>query len=475
MANKKLTVKRIKDALISDGMPEEDVNAMAFPDEFVAQTSRWHFGKKLPVAEAWNKTMNTNNQESRLTPGKGRTLEQIRKANPKLSKEEINRKFKQEESFHNAVNHTKNAMAAMLPVGTALNLLSKLTAPMLKKAMQSDAVKKLIARAVKEGEKIPAKLENVTYTVTGKLPTASSQPRPTPPVSLKKPPFIKTSDASTSTPASRAKALPSSAPRPYGEPVMNQGAPGWAARPKPNQFDGGALTARPRYSPNRGPTLPRGHDAKYTKPPGPNNARDMMVAAMLPHMNDTQKEILVEALQTEQTDDQEYMLQYPEEGRTDDQEYMLHYPEEVQEEQRELISEPGFGRMLGLRRSSREIERDVAITKALDAGNYDKVAELEKQYGSSDWKDSLTQRTKDYSSEQIEAMLSPEVSGSPVDELKGLFSGFEATEDTSSDPRTEDQDQYYKHGGTVKSKKKKSKPRKVSKAYSNQTRKPSRA
>ena len=39
MANKKLTVKRIKDALISDGMPEEDVNAMAFPDEFVAQTA----------------------------------------------------------------------------------------------------------------------------------------------------------------------------------------------------------------------------------------------------------------------------------------------------------------------------------------------------------------------------------------------------------------------------------------------------
>jgi hypothetical protein len=142
----------------------------------------------------------------------------------------------------------------------------------------------------------------------------------------------------------------------------------------------------------------------------------------------------------------------------------------------EQIAEPGFGRMLGLRRSAREIERDVAITEALDAGDYDKVAELEKHYGPAPVEDSLTQRTKDYTPEQIEAMLSPEVSGSTIDDLKELFSGFgEGTEDTSSNPRLADQDQYYKHGGKVKSKKKKSKPRKVSKAYSNQTRKPSRA
>ena len=142
---------------------------------------------------------------------------------------------------------------------------------------------------------------------------------------------------------------------------------------------------------------------------------------------------------------------------------------------KELISEPGFGRMLGLRRSAKEIERDVAITKALDAGNYDKVAELEKQYGKAPVEKSLTQRTKDYTPEQIEAMLDPEVKGSALETLKKLYDDIEPSEDTSSDPRTKDQDQYYKHGGTVKSKKKKSKPRKVSKAYSNQTRKPSRA
>ena len=142
---------------------------------------------------------------------------------------------------------------------------------------------------------------------------------------------------------------------------------------------------------------------------------------------------------------------------------------------KELISEPGFGRMLGLRRSAKEIERDVAITKALDAGDYDKVAELEKQYGKAPVEKSLTQRTKDYTPEQIEAMLDPEVKGSALETLKKLYDDIEPSEDTSSDPRTKDQDQYYKHGGTVKSKKKKSKPRKVSKVYSNQPRKPSRA
>ena len=148
-------------------------------------------------------------------------------------------------------------------------------------------------------------------------------------------------------------------------------------------------------------------------------------------------------------------------------------PEKI--EKKEQISEPAFGRMLGLRRSAREIERDVAITKALDAGNYDKVAELEKQYGKAPVEKSLTQRTKDYSPEQIEAMLHPDVKGSALETLKKLYAGIEPSEDTSSDPRIGDQDQQYKHGGKVKSKKKKSKPRKVSKTYSNQPRKPSRA
>ena len=150
-------------------------------------------------------------------------------------------------------------------------------------------------------------------------------------------------------------------------------------------------------------------------------------------------------------------------------------PEKI--EKKEQISESAFGRMLGLRRSAREIERDVAITKALDAGNYDKVAELEKQYGKAPVKKSLTQRTKDYTPEQIEAMLHPDVKGSALETLKKLYAGIESSEDTSSDPVLADQDQYYKHGGRVKSKKKKkkSKPRKVSKVYVNQPRKPSRA
>ena len=135
----------------------------------------------------------------------------------------------------------------------------------------------------------------------------------------------------------------------------------------------------------------------------------------------------------------------------------------------EQIAEPGFGRMLGLRRSAEEIERDVAITEALDAGDYDKVAALEKQYGSSDWKESLTQRTKDYTPEQIEAMLSPDVSGSPLDELQELFSNVE--------PSTEDSEymSLMNKGGRVKPKKKKKKSSKTSKSYSNKTRKPSRA
>jgi len=137
----------------------------------------------------------------------------------------------------------------------------------------------------------------------------------------------------------------------------------------------------------------------------------------------------------------------------------------------EQIAEPGFGRMLGLRRSGKEIERDVAITEALDAGDYDRVAALEKQYGSSDWKESLTQRTRDYTPEQIEAMLSPDVSGSPLDELQGLLGDVE--------PVNEDSEymSLMNKSGRVKPKKKKKtkKSSKTSKSYSNKTRKPSRA
>ena len=66
-------------------------------------------------------------------------------------------------------------------------------------------------------------------------------------------------------------------------------------------------------------------------------------------------------------------------------------------------------------------------------------------------------------------MLAPEVSGSPIKDLKELLSGI-GTKNTSSNPRDK-----HKHGGTVKAKKKKAKTVKVSKVYSNQTRKPSRA
>ena len=136
----------------------------------------------------------------------------------------------------------------------------------------------------------------------------------------------------------------------------------------------------------------------------------------------------------------------------------------------ELIAEPGFGRMLGLRRSASEIDRDVAISDALEAGDYDRVAELEKEYGSSDWTESLTQRTKDYTPEQIDAMLDPEVSEGSTNVLQDIFEGFDV------EPSKEDASygSLLNKGGRVKKKKSKKKPNKMTKVYSNKTRKPTR-
>ena len=244
---------------------------------------------------------------------------------------------------------------------------------------------------------------------------------------------------------------------------------------------GAARTARPAgWTPSRGarvsPTVsphPKyaGRPPTASPHPGANITKHAMAGALATALFDdldaNQKAVLQEAAGRDWEPYPEEMdvPQYEaiEEITPSDIDTPLVSPEE-------RIAEPGLGRMLGLRRSAEEIERDVAITEALDAGDYDRVAALEKQYGSSDWKESLTQRTKDYTPEQIEAMLSPDVSGSPLDVVQELFGDVE--------PSTEDSEymSLMNKGGRVKPKKKKrKKSSKVSKSYSNKTRKPSRA
>ena len=244
---------------------------------------------------------------------------------------------------------------------------------------------------------------------------------------------------------------------------------------------GAARTARPAgWTPSRGarvsPTVsphPKyaGRPPTASPHPGANITRHAMAGAMATALFDNldanQKAVLEEAAGRD-------WEPYPEEmdvPQYDAPEEIMPSDAPIDETIEEQIAEPGFGRMLGLRRSAEEIERDVAITEALDAGDYDRVATLEKESGPSDWTDSLTQRTRDYTPEQIEAMLSPDVSGSPLDELQGLLGDVE--------PVNEDSEymSLMNKGGRVKPKKKKKtkKSSKTSKSYSNKTRKPSRA
>jgi len=148
-----------------------------------------------------------------------------------------------------------------------------------------------------------------------------------------------------------------------------------------------------------------------------------------------------------------------------------------------IIAEPAFGRMLGLRRSAEEIERDVAITEALDAGNYDRVAELEKQYNSVPAEDSfgslvdensLTYRTRNYTPEEIDAALAQD-SGSVLEDLQSLIGDIEHGTDSDSDLIA---GANYNSGGTVAKKPRKKKKKAnsgSSKNYTTQPRKPSRA
>ena len=150
-----------------------------------------------------------------------------------------------------------------------------------------------------------------------------------------------------------------------------------------------------------------------------------------------------------------------------------------------IIAEPAFGRMLGLRRSAEEIERDVAITEALDAGNYDRVAELEKQYNSVPAEDSLfpgslvdenslTYRTRNYTDEEIDAALAQD-SGSVLEDLQSLIGDIEHGTDSDSDLIA---GANYNSGGTVAKKPRKKKKKAnsgSSKKYTTQPRKPSRA
>jgi hypothetical protein len=63
-------------------------------------------------------------------------------------------------------------------------------------------------------------------------------------------------------------------------------------------------------------------------------------------------------------------------------EYFIDRPQERVDSEpvSEKSAEPAFGRMLGLNRSQREIEKDVAITEALDAADYDKVMRIQEAY-----------------------------------------------------------------------------------------------
>ena len=258
---------------------------------------------------------------------------------------------------------------------------------------------------------------------------------------------------------------PGSGPRDTSLPpfVSRTTAPG---QPKARARTG----AHTVYHPAAGPRGLR----KYSPERGPNITRPAMAGALATALFDdldaNQKAVLQEAAERERTN----WEPYPEEmdvPQYDALEEIIPSDAPIDETIEEQIAEPGFGRMLGLRRSAEEIERDVAITEALDAGDYDRVATLEKESGPSDWTDSLTQRTSDYTPEQIEAMLSPDVSGSPLDELQGLLGDVE--------PVNEDSEymSLMNKGGRVKPKKKKKtkKSSKTSKSYSNKTRKPSRA
>jgi|TARA_R110002020_G_C16304809_1_gene773366 hypothetical protein len=228
-----------------------------------------------------------------------------------------------------------------------------------------------------------------------------------------------------------------------------------------------SIAAQPRYSPGRGPG-----------PTGPNLTRTALVAAMgtkiFDDLNTEQKAVLTEAIKEPSSFEDDPIMQsgtFPE--RQDEI-----FPSDSLSDTDDQIAEGWLGRNLfGMRRSAREIERDVAITEALESDDperLERVAELEAKYGPAPVEESLTYRTRDKTPEEIEAMLAPDTSGpvEAIQELVGGFGGFgdlEPSEDTSSNPRSRPS---FKKGGRVKAKKKKSS---TSKSYTNKTRKPTRA
>jgi len=207
--------------------------------------------------------------------------------------------------------------------------------------------------------------------------------------------------------------------------------------------------------------------------PGPNIPRTALAAALgtalFDNLDSNQKAVLEEAKKIEA----EQIRAYDSEEETNWWEGYTE-PSDSTDSTDGQIAEPAFGRMLGLRRSAEEIERDVAITEALDAGNYDRVAELEKQYGSAPVEDSLTYRTKDYTPEEIDAALAQD-SGSVLEDLQSLIGDIEHGTDSDSDLIA---GANYNSGGTVAKKPRKKKKKAnsgSSKSYTTQPRKPSRA
>ena len=207
--------------------------------------------------------------------------------------------------------------------------------------------------------------------------------------------------------------------------------------------------------------------------PGPNIPRTALAAALgtalFDNLDSNQKAVLEEAKKIEA----EQIRAYDSEEETNWWEGYTE-PSDSTDSTDGQIAEPAFGRMLGLRRSAEEIERDVAITEALDAGNYDRVAELEKQYGSAPVEDSLTYRTKDYTPEEIDAALAQD-SGSVLEDLQSLIGDIEHGTDSDSDLIA---GANYNSGGTVAKKPRKKKKKAnsgSSKKYTTQPRKPSRA
>jgi len=471
------------------------------------------------VYPAWlyiNKTeKEPNYNPTRLAPtltAEGVQQRVLENTGKKITKAQAQKKADRENSTNLMVDFWADSMGMAIPTNIAIAGLAKVGAKVLPKVLANPIVRKALSKAAEQGRTIPPKIQKAAqtavYQTTGKLPKPkvgpSTPPQATPrvvePVRAYKP-FSEAMPKANEIPIPRT----SGGRFAQGQPQTT----GWAARPRADQVDFGALTPRPqsaaRPSSSRplaerqaavrtstapirstlpgprnlppqatggGRTPPRGV-RRYSPERGPNIPRTALAAALgtalFDNLDSNQKAVLEEAKKIEA----EQIRAYDSEEETNWWEGYTE-PSDSTDSTDGQIAEPAFGRMLGLRRSAEEIERDVAITEALDAGNYDRVAELEKQYGSAPVEDSLTYRTKDYTPEEIDAALAQD-SGSVLEDLQSLIGDIEHGTDSDSDLIA---GANYNSGGTVAKKPRKKKKKAnsgSSKSYTTQPRKPSRA